>query len=107
MSRHISLYRGIFRTLMVVEYSKPCQISKMMKRIENPGTVRAVYSGISKYIQGHSTTCSTFQPFSGILRDIRVYRGIFRYYLGILSYVQTYSDVCVTLIYTTVLHSEL
>ena len=63
MSRHISLYRGIFRTLMVVEYSKPCQISKMMKRIENPGTVRAVYSGIFGLIQRHAALFSHFQAY--------------------------------------------
>ena len=29
-------------------YSKLCQISKMMTHIENPGIVRAVYSGMFK-----------------------------------------------------------
>ena len=38
----LQLYRGIFRTLsyfMAEAFSKPCQISKMMKHIKNPGMV--------------------------------------------------------------------
>ena len=39
-------------------YSKPCQISKIMRHIENPGIVRTVYSDIFKHIQGHSAILS-------------------------------------------------
>ena len=38
-------------------YSKPCQISKMMRHIENPGMVRTVihtFLGIFKDIQQYS-----------------------------------------------------
>ena len=34
-------------------YSKPCQISKMMRHIENSGIVRTVFSGIFGNIQGY------------------------------------------------------
>ena len=44
-------------------YSKPCQISKIMRHIENRAIVRTVYSGIFINIQ----TCPS------ILRDIRAY----------------------------------
>ena len=43
----LSLYRDVFRTLahlMPEGYSKPFQISKMIGHIENPGTVKIVYS---------------------------------------------------------------
>ena len=39
------LYRRIFRTLAYLvpkAYSKPCEISKMRRHIENPGIVRTV-----------------------------------------------------------------
>ena len=42
-------------------YLKPCQISKMMRLIGNPGIVRTVYSGIFRHIQGHSTGFSHIQ----------------------------------------------
>ena len=43
----LSLYRDVFRTLahlMPEAYSKPFQISTMIGHIENPGTVKIVYS---------------------------------------------------------------
>ena len=36
--------------LMPDAYSKPCQISQMMRYIENPGIVKTVYSSIFKNI---------------------------------------------------------
>ena len=51
------LYRGIFKTLthlIPAAYSKPCQISKMLRHTENPDVIRTVYSGIFRHIQGHS-----------------------------------------------------
>ena len=48
------LYRITFRTLthlMPEAYSKLCQISKMMRDIENPGIVNTVYSGTFRHIQ--------------------------------------------------------
>ena len=50
------IYCGTFRTLaylMPEVYSKPCQMSKMMRHIDNPGIVRTVSSGIFRHIQGH------------------------------------------------------
>ena len=35
-------------------YSKPCQITKMMRLIENHGIVRTVFSGILRHTQEHS-----------------------------------------------------
>ena len=46
----------MFKTLsylMHVAYSKPCQMSKMMKQTENPGIVRTVYSGIFRDIKAY------------------------------------------------------
>ena len=42
--------------LIPAAYSKPCQISKIMRHIENPGIVRTVYSGIFRDIQAYSWT---------------------------------------------------
>ena len=50
----LKLYRIIFKPLaylMLEAYSKPCQIAKVMRHIENPGKVRTVYSGIFRDIQ--------------------------------------------------------
>ena len=46
-------------------YSKTCQISKIMRHIENAGQIKTVYSGSFKYIQGH------FALFSLMLRHIQ------------------------------------
>ena len=40
------------------------------------------------------------------MRDIKTYWRILRHYRGILSHIQTYSELCVTLPYTTVPYSE-
>ena len=62
---------------MPAVYSKPCQISKMMRHIENPDMVRTVYSGIFRYIQEHSAIFShvqdNIQTCLGIPRDIKAY----------------------------------
>ena len=34
-------------------YSKPCQISKVMRHIENPGMVRTVYSVMFRHTEGY------------------------------------------------------
>ena len=47
----LQLFR-ILPYLMSESYSKPTQISKMMKQVENPDIVKAVYSDIFKHIQG-------------------------------------------------------
>ena len=39
-------------------YSKSCEISKMIRHIENPSMVRTVYSGIFRQIQGYSAISS-------------------------------------------------
>ena len=44
-------------------YSKPCQISKMMRHIENPGMVRTVYSYILRHIQEYSAIFSIAQAY--------------------------------------------
>ena len=54
------LYCSIFSTLaylMPEAYSKPCQISKMMRHIENNGIVRTVHSDIFRHIQLGSMNC--------------------------------------------------
>ena len=70
----ITMLRHIQNPLMQETYSKPCQISKMIRHIENLRIVR--------------TVCS------GILRYIKAYWGICRHYWGILSDSQTNSELC-------------
>ena len=65
---------------MSAAYSKPFQISKMMRHIENPGTVKTVYSEIFRRIQGHSPIFSHVQRHSGTLRYIEAYSGIIEVY---------------------------
>ena len=55
---------------MPKEYSKPCQIPKMMWHIENSGIVRTVYSRIFRDIQGHSAIFSQVQTYLGTLKYI-------------------------------------
>ena len=43
--------------------SKLCQISKMMRDIENFGIIRAVYSGIFRHIQQHLIIFSHVQAY--------------------------------------------
>ena len=74
-----------------------------MRHIENRGIVRTVYSGIFRHIQGHWAIL----PYSGTLRDIKTYSGIFSHYWGILSHIQKYLELNVTLGFATVPYSEL
>ena len=55
---------------MPTTYSKPCQISKMMRHIEKPGLARKDYSNIPRHIQGYS---AIFSHVQAILRDIKAY----------------------------------
>ena len=73
--------------LMPETYLKPCQISKMMRHIEDSGIVRTVYSGI----------------FS----DIKQYSAMFRHTEALLRHNETYSELCVSLAYKTMPYSEL
>ena len=61
-------------------YSKPCQISKMMRHIEIAGIVRTVYLGIFRHVQGHLAILRHTQAYwvSSILRSIELYSDIFR-----------------------------
>ena len=77
---------------MAEAYSKLCEISKMMRYIEN-----IPHHSLFKHFQGYSGTFSTVEPCSGILRDIKSFWGIFRHYQGILSHFQAYSEFCVNL----------
>ena len=43
-------------------YSKPFQISKVIRHINNTGMVRTVYLGIFRHIQGHSAILSLPVP---------------------------------------------
>ena len=44
-------------------YSKPCQKSKTIRHIKQPDTVRTVYSGIFRHIQGHSAVIIHAQAY--------------------------------------------
>ena len=70
-----SQYDSIYRTaayLMPEAYSKPCQISKIIRHNENPGIVRTIYSSISY-----------------IFRDIQQYSVMFRL---IFKHIQPYTE---------------
>ena len=58
-------------------YSKPCQISKMTRHIENPGIIRA---GLFRHFHARSVTFGNIQRCSDILKEIKTYRVIFRHY---------------------------
>ena len=68
-------------------YSKPCQISRMMRHIENPGIVKTVYSCIFGDI-------NNIQPCSDISRDIKAYSGIFKHCWSSWSHIQTFRTMC-------------
>ena len=57
-------------------YSKPCQMSKMMRHIENHDIIRTVVLGIFRHIQGHPAIFSPVQAYLGVLGHIEVYSGI-------------------------------
>ena len=79
-------------------YLKPCQISKTMRHIENHSIVRTV-SGIFRDIQQYSAMFRHIQGHQGILRHIQAL-------LRQLSHIQTYSELSITLAYTTVPYSQ-
>ena len=61
-------------------YSKLCQITKMMRHIENPDIVRTVYSYTFRHIQGHSAIFSQVQGHLGTLMHIEAYSGVIEAY---------------------------
>ena len=61
---------------------------------------------MKEFIQTCSRIFSKIQPCSGILRDTKVYWGIFRHYWSVWSHNQKHLELCVTLAYTTVPYSE-
>ena len=76
------LYRVRALACLILDaYSKPFQTSKMMRHIENPGTVRTVYSGIFTDIQQYSAILR--------LRHIEAYSGIIEAFCAALSYSRT------------------
>ena len=85
------LYRAIFTTLaylMPETYSKPCEISKMMRHIENPGIIKTVYSDIVRSIQGHSAILSHVLAYCRILRHTESYSSIIKAYWVISRNIQ-------------------
>ena len=70
--------------------------------IESPGYSQ---NSLLTHFQAYSGTFSNIKPCSGILRDIKAYWGIFWHYWGVWSHSNTYSELCVTLAYTTITHN--
>ena len=62
---------------------KPCQISKMMRHIENAGIVISLF----RHIQGHSAIFSRFQAHWGALRHIQ----------ALMRHIEPYSPIFKTL----------
>ena len=54
---------------MPAAYSKPCQISKVMRYSNN---------SLFKYVQASSGTFFNIQEFSGILNAVQIYSGIIK-----------------------------
>ena len=71
-------------------YSKPCQMYKMIRHIENPGIVRIIYSGIFRRIHEHSEIFSQSQVYWRTIRDIQAYSGIIQNNLWPLLYLWLY-----------------
>ena len=84
-------------------YSKPCQISKMVKHIE----LWHCKNSLFRYFQAFSGTFSNTQPLLCILREIKAYKCILMHCRGILSHIQAYSKLCVALANTTMPYLEL
>ena len=53
-------------------------------------------NSLFRHFQAYSMLFSNIQPCLGILRGIKTYWGIFRYYWGVWSHNQTYSELCLT-----------
>ena len=58
---------------MHVVYSKPCQISRMMRHVGNP------QNNLFSHFQTYLRTFKNIQSCSGMLRDIKADLGIFKY----------------------------
>ena len=82
--------------------TKPCQWSMMKRHIENLDIARAVYSGIFQAYSEHSAISIHVQAYSARVRHIEAFSCIFMDHWGILSHIQTYSELCVSLPYTNV-----
>ena len=62
-------------------YSKPCQISKMKRHIENSGIVRTVYSDIfGGYSEIFKQYSAMFKHTEGHSRHIEAYSGVIEAY---------------------------
>ena len=59
-----------------------------------------------KHFQENSGTFGNIQRCSDMLRDIKVYWGIFRQFSGKLSRIQTYSELCVTFANSQLCHIQ-
>ena len=79
---------------MLVAYSKPCQISKMIRHVENLGIVRTVYLAIFRQIQGHSTIFSHVQAYWGTSRYIQ---ALLKHIQTLLRHIELYWDIFRTL----------
>ena len=105
----LQLYRSIFRTpayLMHEACSKPCEISKMMRHIENTGIGRTVYSSIFRhnpFVPNSSflyplKTSEDRTAMSGLIfRHVQAYWGTLRHIRALLWYIEPYLDTSRTL----------
>ena len=69
-------------------YSKPCEMHKMIRYIENPGVVSIIYSGIFKHIHRDWEIFSQSQIYWKTLRDIQAYSGIIQAYWALFRHIQ-------------------
>ena len=68
---------------MLVTFSKPCLIPKMIRHVENPVIVRTVYSGIFRHFQGDSSIFSHTEGYQSIIRHTQ----------ALLKHIEPYSDI--------------
>ena len=98
----LQLYHATFRALaylIPVAYSNPYQIHKMIIYIENPGIVRTVAQSFFSIFFG-------IQQYPAMVRHTEQHWGIFRHIKALLSHIQAYSELYITLAYTAVPYSE-
>ena len=67
-----------------------------------PRVCRHCQRNLFRRFHAYSGTFGNIKSCSSMLSEIKAYRGKFRYYWVILSYIQTYSELCVNFAYATV-----
>ena len=87
--------KAIIIIIVIISYNNANITVTILRHMEISGIVRTVF-------QAFSSIFRDIQQYSTMFRLIEGYSGILRNYWSVWSYNQTYSELCVTLAYTTV-----